>query len=246
MASSPILFEHFAEPGQLAFRITGMKPSLRTFRPAALILVCVLTMTGCKINLGGPKVTEKTTPDFAGITKLEVSSFNGDLTVIKAENASMTVVKRGKVEVKLERDGSTMRITAESERNCMNCSADITLEVPQALNLKLDTGNGDVSAKDTLNVNAESGNGDVNLERVTLSAGSESTVNTGNGNLTISALSANDGLEIQGSTGNGNSEFKATGFEVQTEDNDFTAKISGSNPAKLKLETGNGDLRVNP
>lgn len=224
---------------------------MKLFLPTALILVSTLTMTGCKINLDGPKVTEKTTPDFAGITKLEVSSFNGDLTVSKAENASMqngimTVVKRGKVEIKLDRDGETMRITAESERNCMNCSADITLEVPQALNLKLDTGNGDVSAKGTLNVQAESGNGDVSLERVTLSAGSESSISTGNGNVTISALSASDGLEIQGSTGNGNSEFKATGFEVQTEDNDFSAKISGSNPAKLKLESGNGDLTVNP
>ena len=224
---------------------------MKLFLPTALILVSTLTMTGCKINLDGPKVTEKTTPDFAGITKLEVSSFNGDLTVIKAENANMqngtmTVVKRGKVEIKLDRDGETMRIMAESERNCMNCSADITLEVPQALNLKLDTGNGDVSAKDTLNVQAESGNGDVSLERVTLSAGSESSISTGNGNVTISALSASDGLEIQGSTGNGNSEFKATGFEVQTEDNDFSAKISGSNPAKLKLESGNGDLTVNP
>jgi hypothetical protein len=203
-------------------------------------------MTGCKINLDGPKVTEKTTPDFTGITKLEVTSFNGDLVVTKAENAAMTVVKRGAVEVKLEREGSTMRITAESERNCMNCSADITLEIPQVMNLKLDTGNGDVTAKDTLNVQAESGNGDINLERVTLSAGSENNANSGNGNVTITTVSASDGLEIQGSTGNGNSEFKATGYEVQTEDNDFTAKISGNNPAKLRLETGNGDVTVNP
>ena len=64
--------------------------------------------------------------------------------------------------------------------------------------------------------------------------------------MTISALSASDGLEIQGSTGNGNSEFKTTGYEVQTEDNDFNAKKLGSNPAKLKLETGNGDVTVNP
>jgi hypothetical protein len=223
---------------------------MKTLTPNKLILASALIvtglMTGCKINLDGPKVTEKTTPDFAGVQTLEVSSFNGDLTVTKAENASMTVVKRGKVEVKLERDGSTMRITAESERNCMNCAADITLEVPQALNLKLDTGNGDVSAKDTLNVQAESGNGNVNLERVTLSAGSENNANSGNGDVTITAVGASDGLEIQGSTGNGSSEFKATGFEVQTEDNDFSAKTSGSNPAKLKLESGNGDVTVNP
>jgi DUF4097 and DUF4098 domain-containing protein YvlB len=219
---------------------------MKTKLPLMLVLTAAIIMTSCKINLEGPKVTEKTTPDFAGVQTLEVSSFNGDLTVTKAENASMTVVKRGKVEVKLERDGSTMRITAESERNCMNCSADITLEVPQAMNLKLDTGNGDVSAKDTLNVQAESGNGDVTLERVALSAGSENNANSGNGNVTIAAISASDGLEVQGSTGNGNSEFKATGYEVQTEDNDFSAKKSGSNPAKLTLETGNGDVTVNP
>ncbi len=77
-----------------------MKPSLFTaFRPATLILVPVmivtgLTMTGCKINLDGPKVTEKTTPDFAGITKLEVSSFNGDLTVSKAEISRPIVAVR--------------------------------------------------------------------------------------------------------------------------------------------------------
>jgi Putative adhesin len=205
-----------------------------------------LMMTGCKINLDGPKVTEKTTPDFAGVQTLEVSSFNGDLNITKAENASMTVVKRGKTEVKLERDGNTLRIKAESERNCMNCSADITLEVPQAMNLKLDTGNGDVTAKDTLNVQAESGNGNVTLERIMLASGSENSATSGNGDVTISTLNANDGLEITGSTGNGSSEFKATGYEVQTEDNDFTAKKSGGNPAKFKLESGNGDVTVNP
>jgi DUF4097 and DUF4098 domain-containing protein YvlB len=210
-----------------------------------------LTMTSCKINLDGPKVTEKTTPDFSGVQTLEVSSFNGDLNVTKAENASMpngsmTVVKRGKVEIKLERDGNTMRIKAEDGRNCMNCSADITLEIPQAMNLKLETGNGDVNAKDTLNVQAESSNGNVTLERVTLAAGSENTATSGNGDVAITGLNANDGLEITGSTGNGSSEFKATGFEVQTEDNDFTAKKSGGNPARFTLESGNGDVTVNP
>jgi DUF4097 and DUF4098 domain-containing protein YvlB len=218
--------------------------SSRLILASALVLTGL--MTGCKINLDGPKVTEKTTPDFAGVQTLEVTSFNGDLNLSKAENASMTVVKRGKVEVKLERDGNTMRIKAESERNCMNCSADIALEVPQAMNLKLDTGNGDVTAKDTLNVQAESGNGNVTLERVTLAAGSENSATSGNGDVTITALNANDGLEISGSTGNGSSEFKASGYEVQTEDNDFTAKKSGGNPAKLTLESGNGDVTVNP
>jgi hypothetical protein len=114
------------------------------------------------------------------------------------------------------------------------------------LNLKLETGNGDVIAKDTLNVQAESGNGNVTLERVMLAAGSENSATSGNGDVTISALNANDGLEITGSTGNGSSEFKASGYEVQTEDNDFTAKKSGGNPAKLTLESGNGDVTVNP
>jgi hypothetical protein len=213
---------------------------------ASALVLSGLIMTSCKINFDGPKVTEKTTPDLNGITKLEVTSFNGDLNITKAENASMTVVKRGKVEVKLERDGNTMRIKAESERNCMNCSADIALEVPQAMNLKLDTGNGDVTAKDMLNVQAESGNGNVTLEQITLASGSENSATSGNGDVTITSLNANDGLEITGSTGNGSSEFKATGYEVQTEDNDFTAKKSGNNPAKLTLESGNGDVTVNP
>jgi DUF4097 and DUF4098 domain-containing protein YvlB len=211
-----------------------------------LVLTSVAIMSACKFGINAPSVTEKTSPDLNGVTKLEVSSFNGDVVVTKAENAAMTVVKRGKVEVKLTRDGETMRITAESERNCMNCSADITLEVPQALNLKLETGNGDLTAKDTLDVNADSGNGNINLERIQLSPGSESTANSGNGDVTITAVNASDGLEITGSTGNGSSEFKATGFELQTEDNDFTAKKSGGNPAKLTLESGNGDVTVNP
>ena len=212
------------------------------------LIVTGLTMTGCKINFGsdGPKITEKTTPDFGGITKLEVTSFNGDLNITTSDNPAMTVIKRGKVEVKLERDGETLRIKAESERNCMNCAADIMLEVPQAMNLRLETGNGDVKATDMLNVQAESGNGNVTLERVTPAAGSENSANSGNGDVIISGLNATDGLEITGSTGNGSSEFKATGFEVQTEDNDFTAKKSGGNPAKFKLESGNGDVTVNP
>ena len=238
----------------MSVSINGMKTlSSRLILVRALISTALiatgLTMTGCKINFGsdGPKVTEKTTPDFAGITKLEVTSFNGDLNITTSENPGMTVIKRGKVEVKLERDGETMRIKAEAlERNCMNCSADITLEVPKALNLKLETGNGDVKAKDMLNLNAQSGNGDVTLEQITPAAGSESTVQTGNGDVIITGLNANDGLEITGSTGNGSSEFKATGYEVKTEDNDFTAKKSGGNPAKLTLESGNGDVTVNP
>jgi DUF4097 and DUF4098 domain-containing protein YvlB len=221
--------------------------SSRLILASALVLTGLM-MTGCKIRFGsdGPNVTEKTTPYFAGVQTLEVTSFNGDLKITKAENASMTVVKRGKVEVKLERDGNTMRIKAEDGPYCMNCFADITLEVPQAMNLKLESGNGDVKAKDTLNIQAKSSNGDVTLERVTLSAGSENNANSSNGDVTISALNADDGLEITGSTGNGSSEFKASGYEVQTEDNDFTAKKSGGNPAKFTLESGNGDVTVNP
>jgi DUF4097 and DUF4098 domain-containing protein YvlB len=230
-----------------------MKIISKKLRPLLFVPVLIVTglMIGCKINFDGPKITEKTAPDFAGVQTLEVSSFNGDISITKAENANMpnanmTVIKRGKVEVNLERDGTTLRIKAETnERNC-NCSADITLEVPQAMNLKLETGNGDVRAKDTLNVRAESGNGDVTLERITLSAGSENNANSGNGDVTITGLNANDGLEITGSTGNGSSEFKATGYEVKTEDNDFTAKKPGGNPAKLILESGNGDVTVNP
>ena len=223
-----------------------------------LVLASILIMTGCKTRFeaNGPSVTEKTSPDFAGVQTLEVTSSNGDIEIFKAENANgpnanMTVVKRGKVEIKLERDGKTVRITAQSERNCMNCSADITLEVPQALNLKLDTGNGDLKAKNTLNVQAESGNGNVTLGQITPAAGSENSATSGNGDVTISGIdatgsNATDGLEISGSSGNGSSEFNASGFEVQTEDNDFTAKKSGGNPAKIMLESGNGDVRVNP
>ena len=230
-------------------RLIPVRALITTGMITSALITTGLTMTGCKINFGpdAAKVTEKTTPDFGGITKLEVTSFNGDLNITTSENPNMTVIKRGKVEVKLERDGETLRIKAEAiERNCMNCAADITLEVPQAMNLKLETGNGDVSAKDTLNVQAESGNGNVTLERVTPAAGSENSANSGNGDVTITGLNANDGLEITGSTGNGGSEFKATGFEVQTEDNDFTAKKSGGNPAKFKLESGNGNVTVNP
>jgi DUF4097 and DUF4098 domain-containing protein YvlB len=214
--------------------------------PLVLVLTSVAIMSACKFGINAPSVTEKTSPDLNGITTLEVSSFNGDVVVTKAENAAMTVVKRGKVEIKQGRDGNTLRITAESERNCMNCSADITFEVPQALNLKLETGNGDLTAKDTLDVNADSGNGNINLEQIKLSPGVESTAKTGNGDVTITTVRASDGLEIQGSTGNGDGQFKASGYEVQTEDNDFTAKKSGGNPAKLILESGNGDVTVNP
>jgi DUF4097 and DUF4098 domain-containing protein YvlB len=144
-------------------------------------------------------MTPSTPLDFAGITTLEASTFNGWVRVSVAEaDHGFTETREGNVDVILTRSGDTLRIEAKSlEQPCRRCKVDLKLLVPAGLTLKLSSGNGDVQCEGAAAaITASSGNGDVSVTRA---FDGRFKLQSGNGNVTLSEASG----AVEAKSGNG-------------------------------------------
>lgn len=113
------------------------------------------------------------------------------------------------------------------------------------------SGNGSVVVKSSSGrLEASSGNGRVSIESFSFAAGSRSTARSGNGSVTVLAPSAPGGLRITGSSSTGRLNLCLPGYEIKTEKfvvgGRFSAVKAGANTATLELNTGNGDIVINP
>jgi hypothetical protein len=214
--------------------------------PTLLPMMLVPAFVACQ-GLSAP-ITTTSALDLTGIEQIDLRTDNGDAVVARGSNSTMTVVKRGEAQVVEVRDGSTLRITGN--QSCIGivsvCSLNISLEVPRALKLILNTQNGDLTARGSLSFQATTGNGDLFLEGLVLPAGSQSKAVSTTGDVFITGLDAPDGAVVKGRTVNGNLQFNLPGFQLQRLRNEFTATKPGLNTANILLETINGDVKVRP
>jgi HSP20 family molecular chaperone IbpA len=142
----------------------------------------------------------------------------------------------GRVELR-----DTGKISARLETN----NAEIVVERVGGT-LKATTANNAIRATELSDVQLDlaTSNASIRLERVALANNTRSKVMTNNGGITIEGISAPSGLSLRGSTSNARVDVQLSGFDVQLEDERFTARKEGFGQAELELSTSNDRITV--
>lgn len=173
------------------------------------------------------------TKNFKGIKSIRLSTASGDIALKKGSGSDVNVSLKhsydnDEFEPVFEESAGRLTIEERFDRGSHHGSANWTLEIPDNLDVKVNTGSGNITV-DGLNIELRSntGSGDV----IITSVKGDLDFNTGSGDIEIEKA---DG-EIRLNTGSG--QIRANGG---TGVYSFNA---GS--GNIKLESLNGDLKVN-
>lgn len=179
---------------------------------------------------------------FKNIKNIRLSTSSGDITIKKSStgetkvNVRYTYDEKDYQVVMEEADG---RLTLEEkfERGSYSGNSSWTLEVPDDVTMKLNTGSGDlVVASLSANIKANSGSGNVELSAVK----GQLDFNTGSGDFEIEDA---DG-EFDINTGSGNISLRNSKgtYDVNAGSGDIRFdKVSGD----FQVNTGSGDIKAN-
>lgn len=184
------------------------------------LLIPVLGLASCGFF---GKSTEKAVVDWNGATRLEVNVSAGNVSVIRANDPQVVFEKDGQVLTTAERDGSTVCVTVKgAEATCYPCSANVSIQLPQALELVVKAGNADISV---------------------INAATQVTLETGNG-----AISVQGATNINAKTGNG--EVYAANLNGSVTLTTSNGKVTLENAilpsgSQNAIRSGNGDVRIN-
>lgn len=136
------------------------------FRRAAVSVAFGLLLPSACLNRGEQPVHEERFELATPVDELKIELGAGDLRVVGADVARVTAVAR--VQGDANHLGSRVegrRVELFGECNAEPCSLDVVATVPSPLLLALQTGAGDISAKDLTgaSISASTGAGDVDL-----------------------------------------------------------------------------------
>ena len=161
-------------------------------------------------NLEG--VAQSSRPSFEGITRLQTKVFGGHVRVSVGAEPKLTLTKRGRVEVKTERQGDTFVITGRAlVRPCWRCEVSVDLTVPAGLQLSLETSNGPVEVRGAVRgLSANTSNGAI------------TTQGTGTANLKLETSNGRIEVEdaegaVEANTSNGRVRLRRVRGSLRTE-----------------------------
>lgn len=166
--------------------------------------------------------------------------------------------------------GGGVQFTAQCPTfwTAQDCEVDVTVTVPAATEVVADTGDGDVRASNTSGVlSLDTGNGDVRLTQVVGTiqartgngdvvgaglASSDLAVETGNGDVALAWSSVPGKVRV--TVGNGSVEILVPGgahrYRVSATTGNGSRRVtvaeSADAPSSIVVQTGNGDLTVQP
>ena len=190
---------------------------MNTSRTLLLAPIAALGLASCNL-INAPYRFETATPNLDGVTTLEVSVYNGPITITRAETASLRIGKRGSVNVSVEQLGDRLRIVQQPPSLfCFGCSVNIEFTVPKALNLQLTTSNGGVGVTGQMN---------------------DAHVTTSNGGIRITNL----GSKLKLITSNGQIEVQ-NALDVDARSSNVGMRIGGINGA-IQLKSSNGGITL--
>lgn len=161
-----------------------------------------------------------------GLTSLDISSDSGDVVVTGAEREDVLIVatiRHGlwRTRVSIEERGGVVTASASCPFPSTNCSVDYSIEVPTGLDVRVDSDNGSISARDLRGrVELVSDNGDVRANGL---AGT-SYLRSSNGDV--------EGLDL-----------RAGPVEASSDNGDVTVELTEP-PTHVVAESDNGDVDV--
>ncbi|MGI5270003.1 DUF4097 family beta strand repeat-containing protein [Nonomuraea sp. CA-218870] len=219
------------------------------------LLASAALLTGCGLDsLAGPseqdtvsyEVTEK-------VTKLEVRNGSGDTLITETGGGSVKVDEtlrwRGeKPRTEHTVNGDTLLITFECPRTWSDCGVDYEIEIPKGLQVKAETGSGDVTLRSLsgpLAFNAGSGAVDAaGLTSKTVAG------EVGSGDIELEYAAAPDGVRLETGSGGITLRLPDEGYDVRTEvgsgDTTVSVRDDRGAPRKIVISAGSGDVSVLP
>lgn len=179
---------------------------------------------------------------FKNIKNIRLSTSSGDITIKKSSSAETKVNVRYTYDEKdyqivMEEADGKLVLEEKFERGSYSGNSYWTVEVPENVTMKLNTGSGDLVVSSlSANIKANSGSGDVQLSAVK----GQLDFNTGSGDFEIEDA---DG-ELDINTGSGNITLRNSKgtYDVNAGSGDIRFdRVSGD----FQVNTGSGDIKAN-
>ena len=140
---------------------------------------------------------------FSGIKKINLSTASGDIILAKGSNKEVSVKVKFTYSTKdyepiFDQDGSTLILKETfAKRNSANGSSNWTLTIPDGLDVKINSGSGNIEATGLeVSVNSNTGSGDYNWTNVS----GDSKINTGSGDIKIDQHTGD--IDVNAGSGN--------------------------------------------
>ncbi len=237
----------------------------KRLKPSTAVLWAAVALAGGVLTAGAwnPRTLSPTlrndpsdvqSIDWAGIQRLEISGFNGNLRInVRETGGDLRLERKGGASVSLEKRNDTLRLVARRPFFSFSSGVNMVLDIPPNLLLKLQSSNGDIriqglvkellaktsngriEVRDAgkLKAELETSNSEIILERL----GGELKAKTSNAKIRVS-----DGLEVRLALQTSNADLQLEKIVLQ---NNTTSSLESSNGAvQLEAISANSGLTI--
>jgi hypothetical protein len=179
---------------------------------------------------------------FKNIKNLRLSTASGDITIKKSSSAETKVNVRytydeSDFQILMEETDGRLTLEEKFDRGSYSGSSYWTLEIPDNVTMKLNTGSGDIIINAlSADIKSNTGSGNIQLTGVK----GELDFNTGSGDVELEDV----GGTLDLNTGSGNIELRNSkgSFDLNAGSGDIRCdKVNGD----FRINTGSGDIKAN-
>ncbi|WP_036322315.1 DUF4097 family beta strand repeat-containing protein [Microbispora sp. ATCC PTA-5024] len=219
----------------------------QTMMVAGAVLGLGLAVAACDVNVGfgGEQATQSY--DVDGVNVVDAHTGSGDLVIEESDRAGVHVTET--VHWRGDRPGNGHSVsggTLTLSYRCRSCSVDYKVEVPRGLDVRLDSGSGNITLRRlTGPVQASSGSGDIDARGL---GGKRVTAETGSGEVRLRFATVPDQVQVETGSGDGVVWVPSESYNVTTETGvgDRTVQVAQdpSAPRTIVVRTGTGDAKV--
>ncbi|WP_067132631.1 DUF4097 family beta strand repeat-containing protein [Microtetraspora malaysiensis] len=207
-----------------------------------------LTIAACDLRFDGNAERDTLTYDVGEkVAAMTVRTGGGDVTVNASDRSDIKVTETLWWRGNKPRDGH--RVSGDTltlEYDCNRCGVDYRIEVPRAMNVKIDTGAGDVTLRELSGpVELHSGTGEVDATGL---ASRKVSVETGTGEVKLKYVAAPEDVRAEAGTGEITLWLPAETYNVTAEaglgNREIEVDHDSSSPRKVVVTSGVGDVKV--
>ncbi|MFF3668223.1 DUF4097 family beta strand repeat-containing protein [Microtetraspora malaysiensis] len=207
-----------------------------------------LAISACDLRFGSYTERETLTYDVGEkVTAMTVRTGGGDVTVNASDRSDIRVTETVHWSGNKPRDGHRVNgDTLDLEYDCNRCGVDYRIEIPRALNVKIDTGAGDITLRSLGGpLELHSGTGDVEATGL---ASRKVSAQTGTGDVRLKFTAAPEDVSAEAGTGDAMLWLPAEKYDVTAEAGIGKRTIEvdngSSSPRKVLVTSGVGDAKV--
>ncbi|GLW97930.1 DUF4097 family beta strand repeat-containing protein [Microtetraspora sp. NBRC 16547] len=207
-----------------------------------------LTVSACDVKLRINRERDSLSYDVTDkVAALVVRTGAGDVTVNESDRTGIQVAETrdwsgAKPQNGHRVDGDTLIL----EYDCRNCGIDYRIDVPRGVEVKIDSGAGDITLRSlTGPVRLSTGAGDVDANGL---AGKRVSVDTGSGDVKLKFASAPDEVSTETGAGSATLWVPQGSYNVTAETAVGSRRIDVSRDSSasrsISVKTGVGDIKV--